>query len=108
MTSFQLPAYLLAAAQALPGRSRLEATFQNLKSASRAPPVALGAGDDLLALDPGRRAAIRARGGRPFADAVVEAVGHIRAGQLPVASRDCRGCGLGAVCRFEAVAGGEP
>jgi hypothetical protein len=41
---------------------------------------------------------------RPFADAVVEAVRSVRAGALPIASRDCGGCPFGAVCRAQALA----
>jgi RecB family exonuclease len=93
-TNFQVPAYLLAAARALPGRARLEATYLLLRTAERLPPYAATADDPLLA------------GG--FAEATVALVRTIRGGALPIASRDCRGCPWGALCRFEGVAEGEP
>jgi RecB family exonuclease len=99
--SFQLPAYLLAAARALPGRARLEAGYVFLRSASRSPLAVLEAGDPLLALDPAARAAARDAGVTPFADAVVGAVRRMRGGEFPIAPRDCDGCPFGAVCRAE-------
>jgi len=108
VTSFQLPAYLLAAAQALPGRERLGASYLLLRSAERLEPLELPAGDPILALDLETRARERQAGRTPFADAVLGAVRRIRAGELPVASRDCAHCGFGAVCRFERTAEGEP
>ncbi|GEJ57959.1 PD-(D/E)XK nuclease family protein [Anaeromyxobacter diazotrophicus] len=107
-TNFQVPAYLLAAARALPGRVRLEATYLLLRSAVRLAPFAGGADEPLLAASPAAREAARALGVRPFGDAVVEAVGRIRAGELPIAPRDCAGCAFGAVCRAEAVAEEAP
>jgi ATP-dependent helicase/DNAse subunit B len=108
VTSFQVPAYLLAAARDLPGRERLAATFALLRSSERAKPFEVRAGDAFLAVDEARRAEVRAAGGRAFADAVVAAVRRIRAGEFPIASRDCSGCGFGAVCRFPGTAEGEP
>jgi RecB family exonuclease len=102
-TNFQVPAYLLAAARALPGRARLEATYLLLRSAERLDPVILDARDPLLALD---AAAPEGEEHGRFAAAVVGAVRRIRAGEFPVASRDCSGCAFGAVCRFESVAEG--
>jgi len=102
--NFQVPAYLLAAARALPGRTRLSASYVLLRSAGRLAPLDLPAGDPLLAADEAGRAAARAEGARNFADAVVGAVRRIRSGELPVVSRDCGGCALGAVCRFESAA----
>jgi RecB family exonuclease len=104
VVNFQVPAYLLAAARALPGRPRLSASYVLLRSAGRLAPLELGAGDPLLATDEAGRAAARAAGAPNFADAVVGAVRRIRAGDLPVASRDCSGCAFGAVCRFESAA----
>jgi len=87
-----VPLYLLAAARELPGRAP-SATYQLLKSAERLEPVA-GAPDEAA-----------------LAAAVVGAVGRIRAGDLPIRSRDCEGCPFGAVCRVQGVAqvseGGE-
>ena len=103
-TSFQVPAYLMAAARELPGRATLMASFALLRSSERIGPWVTGARDDLFALDEARRAEVRARGGRTFADAVVGAVRRIRSGDLPIASRDCGQCGFGAVCRFPKLA----
>ncbi|HEX9288790.1 MAG TPA: PD-(D/E)XK nuclease family protein, partial [Anaeromyxobacteraceae bacterium] len=107
-TNFQVPAYLMAAARALPGRARLDATYLLLRSAERAPPFTASSGDPLFALDEPARAAARETGLRPFADAVLGVVRRIREGELPIASRDCTGCGFGAVCRAQALAEGEP
>ncbi len=98
--SFQAPVYLLAAARELPGRTAFSATYALLRSGERVPPWFTSPGDPFLALDPERRAAIRAEGGRTLADGVVAAVARIRAGALPVVSEDCTGCPFGAVCRF--------
>lgn len=95
--SFQVPAYLMAAARALPGR-KLEATFALLRRATRLDPVALDPGDPRLA------AAAPAGGGPSFAAAVVERVGRMRAGRFPVVSQGCERCPYGAVCRFEGLA----
>ena len=97
-TSFQLPAYLLAAARDLPGRRTLEATYALVRTGDRVPPLALEGGAPLLA---GGEAGAPAR---PFAAAVVDVVRRIRAGAFPVASRTCDGCPRGAVCRFEGEA----
>jgi hypothetical protein len=105
-TEFQLPAYLLAAAAALPGRRRLEASWLLLRRAKRLG-LALDADAAFLAVDEGRRSQVRAAGGRTFADAAVGLVRRIRAGDFPVASRSCAGCALGAICRFETAAEGE-
>ena len=43
-----------------------------------------------------------------FADAAATAVASIRRGELPVASRDCKGCSFGAVCRAERLAEEAP
>ena len=99
-SSFQAPLYLLAAAQELPGRSELSATYSLLRSGERVAPWTVAAGDPFLALEAKRRAEIRAGGGRNLADGVVAAVSAIRSGALPVAPRDCTGCPFGAVCRF--------
>lgn len=101
-TSFQLPAYLMVAARALPGRPRLEATYALLRRAARMEPLALDAGDPLLAAEAPSSAGDG--GSRPFAAAVVETVRSIRGGAFPIASRSCEGCPHGAVCRFEGVA----
>jgi hypothetical protein len=108
VTSFQVPAYLIAAARELPGRQRLAATYALLRSADRAKPLEARADDPFFAVDEARRAEVRASGGRTFADAVVAAVRRIRGGEFPIASRDCAGCGFGAVCRFPGAAEGEP
>jgi RecB family exonuclease len=99
-TSFQIPLYLVAAARELPGRPRLEATYALLRAAERVKPVELEAGDPVLATEapPG------AEPSRSFAAAVVAAVGSIRRGDLPVASRTCERCPYGAVCRFQGAA----
>ena len=89
-TNFQLPTYLLAAARALPGRPELEATYLLLRSAERLDPMSIGTDQEA--------------GSRDFARSVLAAVRRIRAGELPVASRDCGGCALGAVCRFQSTA----
>ncbi len=109
-TNFQLPAYLLAAARALPGRSRLEATYLLLRSAERLPPWSTEPGDPLLASGPGALAGEGAAevGVRSFANAAAGAVASIRRGELPVASRDCKGCSFGAVCRAERLAEEAP
>jgi hypothetical protein len=99
--SFQLPAYLLAADRALPGRARLEAGYVFLRSASRSPAYAAAADDPLLATGSVERQRARDGGVTPFADAVVDVVGRMRAGRFPVAPRSCDGCGFGAVCRAE-------
>jgi ATP-dependent helicase/DNAse subunit B len=99
-SSFQAPVYLLAAARELPGRSELSATYSLLRSGERAEPWRVDPADPFLALDPERRAAIRAAGGRTLADGVVEIVSRIRSGRFPVAPSDCTGCPFGAVCRF--------
>jgi hypothetical protein len=91
----------MAAARALPGRSRLEATYLLLRSAQRVAPFAADAADPLFSVDEGARAAARAAGTTPFADAVLARVRGIRRGELPIASRDCTGCAFGAVCRAE-------
>jgi len=98
-TSFQIPAYLLAAARDLPGRARLDATYAVLRSAERLTPVELDAGDPVLATD-----APAGAESRPFAAAVVHAVAAIRRGELPIASRSCAHCPFGAICRFEGTA----
>ena len=92
--------YLLAAAREIPGRTALSATYMLLRSGERVPPWTTSPGDPFLALDPERRAAARAAGGRTLADGVIDAVTRIRAGALPVVSEDCTGCPFGAVCRF--------
>jgi ATP-dependent helicase/DNAse subunit B len=90
VTSFQVPLYLLAAGRALPDRVPA-ATYLLLGSAERVEPVT----------------------GRPdqaaLARAVIGAVRRARGGDLPIASRDCKRCEFGAVCRFEgeATLGGE-
>jgi hypothetical protein len=99
-SSFQAPVYLLAAARELPGRAELSATYSLLRSGERAEPWRVDSADPFLALDPERRAAIRAAGGRTLADGVVEIVSRIRSGRFPVAPSDCTGCPFGAVCRF--------
>jgi RecB family exonuclease len=86
-TSFQVPAYLLAAARDLPGRTSHGATYLMLGSAERLDAVALGAGD-----------------AEAFASRTVALVRRLRGGEFPIASRDCKGCPHGAVCRFEGVA----
>jgi len=90
--SFQVPLYLLAAQRELPGRAAA-ATFQLLKSAERLEPRE-GAPDQAA-----------------LAAAVLSTVRRIRAGDLPIRSRDCQGCPFGAVCRSQGVAeraeGGE-
>jgi ATP-dependent helicase/DNAse subunit B len=106
VANFQVPAYLLAAARALPGRARLGASYVLLRAPGRLQALELRAGDPFLETDEARRAAVRAAGGRTFADAVTSAVRRIRSGELPVASRDCGGCAFGAVCRFESAAEG--
>jgi ATP-dependent helicase/DNAse subunit B len=98
--SFQAPVYLLAATRELPGRTAFSATYALLRSGERVPPWSTSPGDPFLALDLGRRAAVRAEGGRTLADGVVSAVAQIRAGALPVVPEDCTGCPFGAVCRF--------
>ena len=85
VTSFQVPLYLLAAQRELPGRASA-ATYQLLKGASRLEPV-VGAPDEAA-----------------LAQAVVEVVGRVRRGDLPIVSRDCEGCPFGAVCRFQGAA----
>ena len=103
-TNFQVPAYLMAASRALPGRAALEATYLLLRSAERVEPFRADRSDPLLAADEAGRAAARDAGFVPFADAVVAAVQRIRAGELPIASRDCTGCPFGAVCRSQSLA----
>jgi hypothetical protein len=109
-TSFQVPAYLLAAARALPGRPTLEATYALLRKAARVEPLALSASDPLLAgasAETGGGAANRfgaprgAPAGDTFAERVVSLVGRIRAGEFPIAPRSCENCAFGAVCRSE-------
>jgi hypothetical protein len=63
-------------------------------------PWEVDAGDPFLALDPTRRAEVRAAGGRTLADGVVAAVARIRAGELPPVAEECTGCPYGAACRF--------
>ncbi|HEY6106060.1 MAG TPA: PD-(D/E)XK nuclease family protein, partial [Anaeromyxobacteraceae bacterium] len=104
VTSFQAPVYLMAAARDLPGRTRLAAGYALLRAGGRTATLEVAAGDGLLAIDQARRAEVRAAGGRPVADAVLSAVRRIRRGEFPIASRDCAGCGFGAVCRFQSLA----
>jgi hypothetical protein len=117
--SFQIPAYLMAASRALPGR-RAEATFALLRRAERLPPVGFDPGEPLLApWVPGQapgELALRSPaadgegpgGGAeqpvPFAAAVVRLVRRVRAGEFPIVSQGCDHCPHGAVCRFEGVA----
>lgn len=108
VTSFQAPLYLMAAARDLPGRSRLAAGYALLRQGARTAGLEVAAGDGLLATDEARRTEARAAGERPVADAVLRAVRRMRRGQFPIASRDCAGCGFGAVCRFQALAEAEP
>ena len=108
VTSFQPPLYLMAAARDLPGRSRLAAGYALLRHGGRTAALEVSAGDALLATEEARRAEARAAGGRPVADAILQAVRRIRRGAFPVASRDCAGCGYGAVCRFQSLAEAEP
>ena len=82
--SFQVPLYLLAAAQALPGRSAA-ATFQLLRRAERLDPAEGPPGPEL-------------------AEAVVGAVARVEAGRFPLVSRGCDRCPFGAVCRAQGVA----
>jgi len=103
-TSFQLPIYLLAAARALPGRARLEATYELLGTGERLEPLAARRDDPLFAADPEARAAARKAGVVPLVEAVISAVRQVEKGEMPIASRDCGGCAYGAVCRFEAQA----
>ncbi len=100
-TSFQIPAYLLAAARDLPGRPRLLATYALLRSAERLEPLELAADDPALAADAPPAGAGDAR---PFAASVVDLVRRIRDGDFPIASRSCDHCPFGAVCRFEGAA----
>jgi hypothetical protein len=106
-TNFQLPAYLLAAARALPGRSRLAASYLLLRSAERLAPYEAEPDEPVLALERGALEAARASGLRTFADGVLAAVGRIREGQLPAVSRDCTGCAFGAVCRSRVLVEGQ-
>jgi RecB family exonuclease len=119
-TSFQIPAYLLAAAQAFPGRTRLEAAFALVRRGERTDTVVMDAGEPSLVTGVGEDAARRADGdgdgvgvraaalpttpGRTFAAAVIDTVRRIRSGDFPIRSRDCTGCAFGAVCRFEGTA----
>jgi RecB family exonuclease len=100
-TSFQIPAYLLAAARDLPGRPRLLATYALLRDAERLEPIELAADDPALAPATPAGAAPDAR---PFAASVVRLVRRIREGDFPIASRTCEHCPFGAVCRFEGAA----
>jgi ATP-dependent helicase/DNAse subunit B len=95
--SFQVPAYLMAAAREVPGARRLEATFALLRRATRLDAVGLDAADPRLA--PAAPA-----GSPSFAAAVVDRVGRMRAGDFPLASLGCERCPFGAVCRFEGLA----
>jgi len=108
VTSFQAPAYVMAAARELPGRRELAASFLLLRPAERTRPAVFGAGDGFLVAEPVRRAEDRAAGGSSFADAVVALVRKARGGEFPIASRDCSRCGFGAVCRFPGAAEGPP
>jgi ATP-dependent helicase/DNAse subunit B len=99
-SSFQIPLYLLAASLALPGRPRLDATYEVLRSAQRLSPVELASDDPVLAA----QAPSGAGAPRSFAAGVVTAVAAIRRGELPVASRSCAHCPFGAICRFEGTA----
>lgn len=103
-TNFQVPAYLMAAARALPGRGALEATYLLLRSAERVEPFRADVGDPLFAVEETARALARDAGEAPFADAVASAVRRIRVGELPIVSRDCTGCAFGAVCRSQSLA----
>jgi hypothetical protein len=78
-----------------------------LRSAERLPAVELEAGDLAVAAAVPTSPPTPADGagrGRPFAAAVVDAVGAIRRGGLAVASRTCAHCAYGAICRFEGAA----
>ncbi len=100
-TSFQIPTYLLAALRDLPGRPRLAATYELLRSAERVAPLELRAGDPILAPE---APVAGSEGPRPFAASVVGAVRGIRDGEFPIVSRNCERCPFGAICRFEGVA----
>ncbi|ACL64782.1 ATP-dependent nuclease subunit B-like protein [Anaeromyxobacter dehalogenans 2CP-1] len=102
--AFQIPAYLMAAARAFPGRPRLEATYALLRRAERLEPVALDADAPLIAAQPAPPPPGGPEAPRPFAAAVVERVRQIRAGAFAIASRGCDGCPFGAVCRFQGTA----
>ena len=123
-TNFQVPAYLLAARRALPGRARLEATYLLLRSAERLEPLALPAPEPGPAGTSAAGAGARpgagppARGGAEEAErsgagwvarferSVVEAVESMRAGYFPVRTEECAGCPYGALCRVQGR--GEP
>ena len=98
VTSFQVPAYLLAAARDLPGRASLEAAYALLRKAVRTEPFATEPGDPLLALEPPPQAragdggaAGMSDGPRGFAMGVVDVVRRIRAGEFPIAPARVRG-----------------
>jgi hypothetical protein len=98
VTNFQIPTYLMAAAREFPDKPKLGATYAMLRSATRVEPFE-AAKDDPLFVAGGAGG----EGGeeRPFADAVLDAVGRIRSGHFPITSRDCKHCRHGAVCRSQ-------
>jgi hypothetical protein len=98
--NFQIPVYLAVAARSHPGRTRLEATYALVRRGERVKPLALDAGDPLVAAE----APAGPDAPRSLAAAVVDATRRIRAGAFPIASRSCDFCPFGAVCRFEGAA----
>jgi ATP-dependent helicase/DNAse subunit B len=109
--SFQIPAYLMAAARALPGR-RAEATFALLRKAERLEAVGFSpgeppfgpSGDPPTGGEAGGEEEEGTAGAVPFATAVVRLVRRVRSGAFPIVSQGCDHCAYGAVCRFEGVA----
>jgi hypothetical protein len=98
----------MAARRALPGRATLEAGYVFLRSASRSGAFEADAAEPVLSTDVADRARVRDGGGLAFADAVIEVVSRVRAGDFAIAPRDCAGCRFGAVCRVEGSEEDDP
>ncbi|HUL59292.1 MAG TPA: PD-(D/E)XK nuclease family protein [Anaeromyxobacteraceae bacterium] len=96
VSSFQAPAYLLAAARDLPGRTRLEARYAFLRTAT--------VEERAYAIPPGATAP---EGAEAFSREVVALVRRMRAGDHAPAPDGCERCPWPAVCRPERTAAAE-
>ena len=96
VTSFQAPAYLLAAARDLPGRTRLVARYAFLRTAD--------VEEREYLVPPGAAAP---EGAEAFSRELVALVRRMRAGDHAPAPGGCERCPWPAVCRPERAAAGE-
>lgn len=104
VSDFQLPVYLHAVAQWLPGR-RLDAAWVELRDASvtrlsDVVDVAGGTLEGLLASDAATRERLAKEGLPNLANAVHALLGRLRQGEVGARPVDCRFCGFRSVCRI--------